>query len=113
VLLSYAWLVASDSGGVQEEAPTLGKPLIVMRQNTERPEAIESGVARLAGGDPERLRMLLEEAYESGSWAEGVARIPNPFGQGDAAARIAAALKKEARGAAETPETGLLSAVVE
>jgi len=91
-LLGQAWLIASDSGGVQEEAPTLGKPLIVLRQNTERPEAIESGVARLAGGDPDHLAALLEEVYAGGSWAERVAQIPNPFGRGDAASRIAAAL---------------------
>jgi UDP-N-acetylglucosamine 2-epimerase (non-hydrolysing) len=93
-LLGHSWLIASDSGGVQEEAPTLGKPLIVLRENTERPEAIESGVARLAGGDPERLRELLEEVYDGGSWAEGVAQIPNPFGRGDAAGQIAAALRE-------------------
>jgi UDP-N-acetylglucosamine 2-epimerase (non-hydrolysing) len=91
-LLKEAWLIVSDSGGVQEEAPTLGKPLLVLRENTERPEVLDSGVARLVGGRAERLSELLEEAYAPGSWAEGVAGRPNPFGEGDAGDRIAEAL---------------------
>ena len=51
-LLSRGWLIVSDSGGVQEEAPSLGRPLLILRENTERPEAVQSGVARLVGGDP-------------------------------------------------------------
>jgi UDP-N-acetylglucosamine 2-epimerase (non-hydrolysing) len=54
-LLSRAWLIVSDSGGVQEEAPSLGKPLIILRENTERPEAVECGIARLVGQRPDRL----------------------------------------------------------
>ena len=89
VLVSRAWLVVSDSGGMQEEAPTLGKPLLVLRENTERPEAVDAGVARLVGGRPERLAVMLEEAYRDDSWIEKVARVENPFGRGDAGARIA------------------------
>jgi UDP-N-acetylglucosamine 2-epimerase (non-hydrolysing) len=88
-LLSAAWLIVSDSGGVQEEAPTLGKPLLVLRENTERPEALESGVARLVGGSPEVLELMLEEAYSEGSWTSEVHRIENPFGAGDSGQRIA------------------------
>lgn len=91
-LLSRAWLIVSDSGGVQEEAPTLGKPLIVLRENSERPEAVECGVARLVGRRPERLAALLEEAATPGSWAHQVDRVPNPFGRGDAAIRITDAI---------------------
>jgi UDP-N-acetylglucosamine 2-epimerase (non-hydrolysing) len=87
-LLSTAWLIVSDSGGVQEEAPTLGKPLLVLRENTERPEVLESGVARLVGGRPERLAFMLEEAYRNDSWASHVERIENPFGKGDSGRRI-------------------------
>jgi len=87
-LLAQAWLIVSDSGGVQEEAPTLGRPLLILRENTERPEAVESGVARLVGGAV-RLAAMLEEAYEPGSWAEGVREIENPFGRGDSGPRIA------------------------
>ncbi|HEY0546776.1 MAG TPA: UDP-N-acetylglucosamine 2-epimerase (non-hydrolyzing) [Pyrinomonadaceae bacterium] len=88
-LLSAAWLIVSDSGGVQEEAPTLGKPLLVLRENTERPEALESGVARLVGGSPLALASMLEEAYADESWAAEVLRVENPFGKGDSGERIA------------------------
>lgn len=88
-LLSEAWLIVSDSGGVQEEAPSLGRPLLILRENTERPEVVESGLARLVGGRPERLAALLDEAAQSGSWVEGVAHVENPFGKGDAGPRIA------------------------
>lgn len=88
-LLSRAWLIASDSGGVQEEAPTLGKPLLILRENTERPEAIESGVARLVGSDAEKLYAMLEEAREPASWAEAVGQVANPFGDGASGERIA------------------------
>jgi UDP-N-acetylglucosamine 2-epimerase (non-hydrolysing) len=91
-LISHAWLIVSDSGGVQEEAPSLGRPVLVLRQNTERPEALAAGVARLVGAEPGRLTALLEEAWMPGSWAEGVARLPNPFGEGDGGRRIAEVL---------------------
>jgi UDP-N-acetylglucosamine 2-epimerase (non-hydrolysing) len=89
MLMRHAWLIVSDSGGLQEEAPTLGKPLLVLRENTERPEAIESGVARLVGKEPDRLAAMLEEAHDEGSWADEVKEIENPFGAGDSGMRIA------------------------
>jgi len=89
MLLRHAWLIVSDSGGVQEEAPTLGKPLLILRENTERPEVLDSGVARLVGSRPEGLRNMLQEAYRVGSWADQVKGIPNPFGCGDSGKRIA------------------------
>jgi UDP-N-acetylglucosamine 2-epimerase (non-hydrolysing) len=92
-LLSRAWLVVSDSGGVQEEAPSLGKALLVLRENTERPEAIQAGVARLVGGDPARLAAELESLARDDSWIRGVGEIPNPFGAGDSGERIAAAVE--------------------
>lgn len=91
--LSQAWLIVSDSGGVQEEAPTLGKPLLIIRPNTERPEALECGVARIVGDRAETLRSALEEAYRPGSWASRVRTVENPFGQGDSAPRIANAIE--------------------
>jgi len=87
-LLSEAWLIVSDSGGVQEEAPTLGKPLLILRENTERPEAIECGVARLVGKESARLKVLLNEAYADESWAASVRQISNPFGDGTSSRRI-------------------------
>jgi len=87
-LMSGCALVLTDSGGVQEEAPTFGKPVLVMRDSTERPEAVEAGVARLVATDEETIvretKLLLEnaEAYRS------MSRAQNPYGDGTAARRI-------------------------
>ena len=93
-LLANAWLIVSDSGGVQEEAPTLGKPLLILRENTEVPEAVECGVARLAGGNPARFASILEEVYEDGQWMKQVQKADNPFGQGDSGKRIVDAMER-------------------
>ena len=90
-LMKAAWLIVSDSGGVQEEAPSLGKPLFILRENTERPEAIESGIAKLVG---ENLRELLAENYADDAWINSVKQIKNPFGDGAAAKRIVGILEK-------------------
>lgn len=87
-LLASAWLIVSDSGGVQEEAPSLGKPLLILRANTERPESVEVGIARLVGGSSEALAQQLEQAWAPGSWLERVRAVKNPFGSGDAGRRI-------------------------
>jgi len=87
-LLLNSYFVLTDSGGIQEEAPALGKPVLVMRDNSERPEAIASGTAKLVTTNPEKLifeaqRLLSEkEAYEY------MARAENPYGDGNAAIRI-------------------------
>lgn len=93
-LLSRAWLIVSDSGGVQEEAPTLGKPLLVLREKTERPEVLQCGVGRLVGNAPGRLEALLEEALEDAGWFERARTTPNPFGAGDSGVRIASAIEQ-------------------
>lgn len=90
-LLKAAWLIVSDSGGVQEEAPSFGKPLLILRENTERPEAIESGIAKLVG---DRLEKLLAENYADETWINSVERIENPFGDGGAAKRIVEILEE-------------------
>jgi UDP-N-acetylglucosamine 2-epimerase (non-hydrolysing) len=93
-LLGRCRIVITDSGGIQEEAPALGKPVLVMREKTERPEAIEAGTAKLVGTDPAAIageaRRLLEDeaAYQAMSGAH------NPFGDGHAAERIARALER-------------------
>jgi UDP-N-acetylglucosamine 2-epimerase (non-hydrolysing) len=87
-LLSKSWLIVSDSGGIQEEAPSLGKPLLILRENTERAECIDAGVARLVGGRPDTLMAMLQEAHQDGSWADSVRKVTNPFGAGDSASRI-------------------------
>jgi len=93
-LLAHAWLVVSDSGGIQEEAPSLGKPVLVIRENTERPEAIEAGVARLVGRSAAELERLLEECYVDPGWTEQVKVIANPFGERGAGERIVDALER-------------------
>ncbi len=87
-LMKASWLIVSDSGGIQEEAPSLGKPLFVLRENTERPEAIRSGVAKLVGGNPRALRQMLEENYSVPTWIKSVSEVANPFGDGKSAKRI-------------------------
>lgn len=86
-LLSLSTVVLTDSGGLQEEAPSLGKPVLVMRDNTERPEAVESGTARLIGTDEGRVvaevsRLLTNEAAYA-----AMAQAVNPYGDGQSAAR--------------------------
>ncbi len=88
-LLSKAWLIVSDSGGVQEEAPTLGKPVLVIRENTERPEAVEAGFSRLVGGNPQTLADMLEEADFEDSWITSLSAAENPYGRGDSGQQIA------------------------
>ncbi len=87
-LMKSSWLIVSDSGGVQEEAPTLGKPLLVIRENTERPEAIRAGVSKLIGPGPGPLKNLLDENYSVDTWIKSVREVENPFGDGRSAARI-------------------------
>jgi UDP-N-acetylglucosamine 2-epimerase (non-hydrolysing) len=87
-MLSHAWLIVSDSGGIQEEATALGKPMIVLRENTERPEAVECGVARLVGESPERLRDMLQKALIDEVWHASASRSRDVFGDGSTAERI-------------------------
>jgi UDP-N-acetylglucosamine 2-epimerase (non-hydrolysing) len=93
-LMQASWLIVSDSGGVQEEAPGLGKPLLILRENTERPEAIESGAAKLVGGNAKNLAKLLKENYNDESWVGSIRKIENPFGKGDSAKRIVDFIEK-------------------
>ncbi len=89
-LMHRASLILTDSGGIQEEAPSLGVPVVVMRETTERPEAIKAGVAWLAGTDPEkitRLAVRLLKKVEDGEFKRGLRRR-NPFGDGRAGLRI-------------------------
>jgi UDP-N-acetylglucosamine 2-epimerase (non-hydrolysing) len=88
-LLSDAWLIVSDSGGIQEEAASLGKPILVLRENTERPEGVHAGVARLAGERGHELTRLLEEAVNDRAWFEQARQAGKVYGDGRAAERIA------------------------
>lgn len=87
-LLSDAWLIVSDSGGIQEEAASLGKPILVLRENTERPEGVHVGVARLVGENPGDLTRLLAEAVADTGWFETAARAEKVYGDGLTAERI-------------------------
>lgn len=89
-LMDRCSLILTDSGGIQEEAPSLGKPVLVMRSVTERPEAVEAGLAELVGTDARRIVERVT-GYLSGSVAAATA--PNPFGDGHASERIAEALE--------------------
>jgi UDP-N-acetylglucosamine 2-epimerase (non-hydrolysing) len=90
-------LVVTDSGGLQEEAPTLGKPVLVARETTERHEAVEAGVARLVGTDPATLLGAATELLDDAGAYAAMARPANPFGDGAASARIVAALLEHRR----------------
>ncbi|AYO17491.1 UDP-N-acetylglucosamine 2-epimerase (non-hydrolyzing) [Vibrio owensii] len=93
-LMNRAHIILTDSGGIQEEAPSLGKPVLVMRDTTERPEAIEAGTVKLVGTDVERISSSLtelltdKEAYATMSFAH------NPYGDGEACYRILETLAK-------------------
>jgi UDP-N-acetylglucosamine 2-epimerase (non-hydrolysing) len=86
-------LILTDSGGIQEEAPALGKPVLVLRDTTERPEAINAGTARLVGTDPTRVLSETETLLHSEKAYQAMARAQNPYGDGRAAERILAALR--------------------
>jgi UDP-N-acetylglucosamine 2-epimerase (non-hydrolysing) len=88
-LLASSELVLTDSGGVQEEAPSLGKPALVMRETTERPEGIEAGTARLVGTDKDRIVAEIFGLLDDSEAYATMARAHNPFGDGTAGARIA------------------------
>jgi UDP-N-acetylglucosamine 2-epimerase (non-hydrolysing) len=87
-LMNRSTLILTDSGGVQEEAPSLGKPVLVMRAATERPEAVQAGIARVVGDDRDRIvRETSRLLTDAGAYA-AMARAHNPYGDGCAAERI-------------------------
>ena len=91
-LMAGAQVILTDSGGIQEEAPSFGVPVVVLRNVTERPEAVEAGFARLAGTDPERIYQAAHEMLDKGRVTGA-----NPFGDGKAAERIARILTADGR----------------
>ncbi len=92
-LMNGATLILTDSGGIQEEAPSLGKPVLVARDTTERPEAIAAGVAKLVGTDPADVVREITRLLDDGEYYNSIARRSNPFGDGKAAVRSAEAIK--------------------
>ncbi len=88
-LMARSWLIVTDSGGVQEEAPSLGKPVLLIRDTTERSEAIDAGFVRVVGESTRAFESALVEADRPGSWIDGLWPAVNPFGRGDSGRRIA------------------------
>ena len=94
-LIDKCYMVLTDSGGLQEEAPSLGKPVLVLRNETERPEAIEAGTVKLAGVEEEKIFSLASNIIEDSLEYEGMAKAVNPYGDGRASYRIVQGLLYE------------------
>jgi UDP-N-acetylglucosamine 2-epimerase (non-hydrolysing) len=88
-LMDRSAVILTDSGGIQEEAPSLGKPVLVMRETTERPEAVDAGTVRLVGTDVDRIVEGVSTLLTDPAAYEDMARAHNPYGDGQASARIA------------------------
>ena len=91
-LMRRAYLLITDSGGIQEEGPSLGKPILVLREKTERPEAVEAGTVRLVGSDENRIVSEASKLLDSPEEYASMSRVHNPYGDGRASARISAVI---------------------
>lgn len=92
-LMNRAYFIITDSGGVQEEAPSLGKPVLVMRDTTERPEALASGTVKLVGTDSKKILQEAQKLLDDNSIYESMSRAENPYGDGTACSKIIQFLK--------------------
>lgn len=86
--MKNSWVILTDSGGVQEEAPSLGKPVLVMRDTTERPEAVDAGGVRLVGADFEKICDAIDDLWENQEVYKKMSRASNPYGDGTASKKI-------------------------
>ena len=102
-LMARSYMVMTDSGGIQEEAPALGKPVLVLRRETERPEAVTAGTVKLAGTDTEEIYRLAAELLDDPAAYDRMAKAVNPYGDGKACPRIAQAILSHFLGA-QPPE---------
>ena len=93
--LARSYMILTDSGGIQEEAPSLGKPVLVMRDTTERPEGIAAGTLKLVGTDEEVIYRSFKLLLENGEEYAKMSSASNPYGDGFACRRIADILCKE------------------
>lgn len=87
-LMEKATIVLTDSGGIQEEAPGLGKPVLVMRDTTERPEALEAGTVKLVGTDYDKIISEVSMLLDDTEYYEAMSKAVNPYGDGLACERI-------------------------
>lgn len=99
-----AHLILTDSGGVQEEAPSLGVPVLVLRDTTERPEGIEAGTLKLAGTEEETIYSMAKELLTDQAAYEAMAKAANPYGDGNASKRIAEAIRYYFKQTSDRPE---------
>ena len=88
-LMSKVYMIMTDSGGIQEEGPALGKPVMVLRTETERPEAVEAGTVKVVGVDPDKIYRVGMRLAQDSSYYESIANAVNPYGDGKASSRIA------------------------
>ena len=86
--MQKSYLILTDSGGVQEEAPTFQKPVLIMRNHTERPEAIKAGSAKLVGTDKNNIYNEVSKILKNKKYANKFKKTKNPFGHGDASKKI-------------------------
>ena len=91
-LMARSYLILTDSGGMQEEAPSLGKPVLVVRRETERPEAVKAGTVKLAGVERETIYEMTKELLTDKEAYDAMARAVNPYGDGKACGRIIKAI---------------------
>ena len=87
-LMTRAYIILTDSGGIQEEAPSLGKPVLVIRNTTERPEAVEAGTVKLVGTDVNNIVDNLNELLTNSKLYEEISFAHNPYGDGNASKKI-------------------------
>ena len=95
-LMEKSYLIITDSGGVQEEAPSLGKPVLVMREITERPEAVKAGTVILVGTDAEKITTETQKLLDDTSYYQKLSKLHNPYGDGKASERIISFMKAKA-----------------
>ena len=103
-LAARSFFIMSDSGGVQEEAPALGKPVLVLRDTTERPEGIKAGTLKLVGTDYQTVKTEMETLLDDQKEYEAMANAKNPYGDGHAAQRIVEAIQYHFGQLKERPE---------
>ena len=103
-LMARCYFVMTDSGGLQEEAPGLGKPVLVLRRETERPEAIEAGTVKLAGVEEQTILQMASTLFDSREAYEAMAHAVNPYGDGKTSQRIVQAIEQYFGKRADAPE---------